>query len=104
MLHDSRKSLAEHGDKLQVADKTAIENALAELERAISGDDAGQIEAKSRALTQASSKLGEAASKSAQDQTGGGSTQSETSGRRPADDDVVDAEFEEVDERRRASR
>ena len=104
LLHDSRKSLAEHGDKLQVADKTAIENALAELERAISGDDAGQIEAKSRALTQASSKLGEAASKSAQDQTGGGSTQSETSGRRPADDDVVDAEFEEVDERRRASR
>ena len=104
LVHDTEKSLAEHGDKLEARDKSAIESALAELERAISGDEAGQIEAKSRALSQASSKLGEAAYKSAQGQTGGGSTQSGTSGRRSADDDVVDAEFEEVDERKRAGR
>src|ERR1700733_2658150 len=61
LVHDIEKSLAEHGGKLEARDKTAIENALAELEHAISNDDAGQIEAKSRALTQASSKLGEAA-------------------------------------------
>ena len=104
LVHDTEKSLAEHGGKLEARDKTAIENALAELEHAISGDDAGQIEAKSRALTQASSKLGEAVYKSAQGQPGGGSTQSGTSGRRSGDDDVVDAEFEEVDERKRAGR
>ena len=104
LVHDTEKSLAEHGGKLEARDKTAIENALSELKHAISDDDAGQIEAKSRALTQASSKLGEAAYKSAQGQTGGGSTQSGTSGRRSADDDVVDAEFEEVDERKRAGR
>jgi molecular chaperone DnaK len=103
LVHDTEKSLAEHGGKLEARDKTAIENALAELEHAISDDDAGQIEAKSRALSQASSKLGEAGYKSAQGQTGGGST-SGTSGRRSADDDVVDAEFEEVDERKRAGR
>src|ERR1700693_3223082 len=102
LVHDTAKSLTEHGGKLEARDKTAIENALAELEHAISDDDAGQIEAKSRALTQASSKLGEADYKSAQGQTGGGSTQSGTSGRRSVDDDVVDAEFEEVDERKRA--
>ena len=104
LVHDTEKSLAEHGGKLEARDKTAIENALAELEHAISDDDAGQIEAKSRGLSQASSKLGEAAYKSAQGQTGGGSTQSGTSGRRSADDDVVDAEFEEVDEPKGAGR
>jgi molecular chaperone DnaK len=104
LVHDTEKSLAEHGGKLESRDKIAIENALAELKSAISGDDAGQIEAKSRALSQASSKLGEAVYKSAQGQPGGGSTESGTSGRRSGDDDVVDAEFEDVDERKRAGR
>jgi molecular chaperone DnaK len=104
LVHDTEKSLAEHGDKLESRDRTAIENALAELKSAISGDDAGQIEAKARALSQAASKLGEAVSRSAQGQPGEGSTQSGTSGRRSGDDDVVDAEFEEVDERKRAGR
>jgi molecular chaperone DnaK len=100
LTHATEKSLAEHGDKLAAADKAAIETALADLKSASAGDDAGQIEAKSRALAQASTKLGEAVYKATQGQAG--SDQTATSKGGGGDDKVVDAEFEEVDEQKRS--
>ncbi len=101
LVHSTEKSLAEHGDKLNAADKSAIDRALADLKSAIGGDDAGQIEAKSRTLTQVSSKLGEAVYKATQAQAGdagGQATQPGGTGK----DEVVDAEFEDVDQQKRS--
>jgi len=100
LSHATEKSLAEHGDKLAAADKAAIETALADLKSASAGDDAGQIEAKSRALSQASTKLGEAVHKATQAQAGGAGDQAATT--KGDDDKVVDAEFEEVNEQKRS--
>ena len=102
LTHSTEKSLAEHGDKLGAVDKAAIETALADLKSASAGDDAGQIEAKSRALAQASTKLGEAVYKATQAQAGGAGDQTATSKGAAGDDKVVDAEFEEVNEQKRS--
>jgi molecular chaperone DnaK len=101
LVHSTEKSLAEHGDKLNAADKSAIDRALADLKTVIGGDDAGQIEAKSRALTQVSSKLGEAVYKAAQAQAGGAGGQATQPGG-TGKDDVVDAQFEDVDQQKRS--
>jgi molecular chaperone DnaK len=103
LVHSTEKSLAEHGDKLNAADKSAIDRALADLKSVIGGDDAGQIEAKSRALTQVSSKLGEAVYKAAQAQSGGAGGQATQPGG-TGKDEVVDAEFEDVDQQKRSQR
>jgi molecular chaperone DnaK len=102
LTHSTEKSLAEHGDKLGAVDKAAIETALADLKSASAGDDAGQIEAKSRALAQASTKLGEAVYKATQAQAGGAGDQTATSNGVAGDDKVIDAEFEEVDKQKRS--
>ncbi|MDB5397219.1 MAG: chaperone protein DnaK [Rhodospirillales bacterium] len=102
LAHSTEKSLAEHGDKLEAADKAAIESAISELRSALAGDDAEQIKAKSQALTQVSTKLGEAVYKATQAQAGGASDQGTTSKGAASDDNVVDAEFDEVDEHRRS--
>ncbi|WP_020188278.1 molecular chaperone DnaK [Methylopila sp. 73B] len=100
LVHSTEKSLAEHGGKLQSADKTAIETALAELKAAVAGEDVSLIETKSQALSQASTKIDQAAN-SAADAQGDGEAGSAGG---PEEDDVVDAEFEEVDEQKRAKR
>jgi molecular chaperone DnaK len=102
LTNSTEKSLAEHGDKLAVADKAAIETALSDLKSAVGGGDAGQIETKSRALAQASTKLGEAVYKAAQGQAGGTRDQTATSKGASGGDDVVDAEFEDVDAQKRS--
>jgi molecular chaperone DnaK len=101
LIHATETSLNEHGGKLSPADRTAIETALNALKSAVSGNDQGEIEARSRALSQASSKLAEAATQSAQ--APGGDTAGRSTGD-TGDDNVVDAEFEEVDPQKRASR
>jgi molecular chaperone DnaK len=98
LVHSTEKSLAEHGAKLASTDKSAIEKALAELKSSIAGDDAAAIEGKARALAQASIRLGEAGYKSAQDTSPQGGPQ-DAGGK----DDVVDAEFEDVDQQKRSS-
>jgi molecular chaperone DnaK len=102
LTHSTEKSLAEHGDKLEAAHKAAIETALSDLKSAVAGDDTGRIEAKSRALAQASTKLGEAVYKATQGQAGGAGDQTATSKGAAGDDKVVDAEFEEVNEQKRS--
>ncbi len=95
--HGVRKSVAEHGDKLDAGDKSAIEAALKDLEDAIKGDAKAAIEAKTEALMSASQKLGEKmyAQDPAAAAAAGGASAGATAGH--ADDDtVVDAEFKEV--------
>jgi molecular chaperone DnaK len=95
MVHGTRKQIEEAGDALPAEDKEAIEAALTELEAAIKGDNKEEIEAKTQALAEKSQKLMEIAQAKAQQQQGGADAGAEQS---PAkqDDDVVDAEFEEV--------
>jgi molecular chaperone DnaK len=105
MVHSVRKSLAEHGEKLDADEKAKIEAALKEAEEAIKGDDQAVIEGKTEALMSASQKLGEkvyaeqaaaaAAAGGAAGAAPGGADASKP-GARPADDNVVDADFKEV--------
>jgi molecular chaperone DnaK len=94
MVHSVKKSLTEHGDKLDATEKEAIENALKEVEEAMKADDKDAIEAKTNALMEASQKLGEKvyAEQQAQANTESAQPQEE----KTVDAEVVDAEFEEV--------
>jgi molecular chaperone DnaK len=91
VIHSTEKALAEHGDKVSADEKAAIETALADLKGVLDSGDADAIGVKSKALIDASMKLGEAMYKAQQGDAGG------EDAARPADDGVVDAEFEEVD-------
>ncbi len=98
MVHATEKALTEHGSKVGEAERTAIENAMADLKEALKGDDAAAITEKTNTLSQASMKLGEAMYKQAQEaQQPGSETGAQASGGAPKDD-VVDAEFTEVDD------
>ncbi|TPV55657.1 molecular chaperone DnaK [Aestuariibacter sp. GS-14] len=94
MIHATRKQLEEVGDALSADDKAPIEAALSALETAAKGEDKAAIEAKTQELIQASSKLMEAA-QAQQAAAGAGATDAGASKGKP-EDDVVDAEFEEV--------
>src|SRR5881296_634984 len=98
LVHATEKALAEHGSKVGEGDRRAIENAMADLKEALKGSDAEAITAKTNALAQASMKLGEAMYKQTEEGAaaaggpgGGGDGPGKT-------DDVVDAEFTEVDD------
>jgi molecular chaperone DnaK len=99
MIHATRKGLEEIGDKIDAAEKEQIESAIKDLDVAMKGDDKDDIEAKTKALTDASGKMAEKlyAEKSGGAESGeaGAEAASDTGG-----DDVVDAEFEEVDDKK----
>jgi len=94
LVHSTEGSLKEHGGKLAAPDRKAIEDAVAALRKAAEGEDVGDIRAKMETLAQASMKLGEAVY-SAQ-QGGAGDNADAASG--DAQSDVVDVDFEEVDD------
>ncbi|MGE0080312.1 MAG: molecular chaperone DnaK [Thiohalomonadaceae bacterium] len=95
LIHATRKSMAELGDKLEAGEKESIEAAIKDLEEAIKGEDKDAIEAKTAALTQASGKMAERVY--AQAQAAGEQAGAEAGGAKAgAKEDVVDAEFEEV--------
>jgi molecular chaperone DnaK len=101
MVHSVRKSLTEYGDKLDAAEKEKIEAAIKDVDEAIKGDDKDDIEAKTNVLMTASQKLGEkmyADMQAAQAAAGAapGGAADAASEAKPADDNVVDAEFKEV--------
>jgi molecular chaperone DnaK len=98
LIHSTEKSLKEAGDKLPAADKTTIEDAIANLKTAAKSDDVGEIRAKLTALAQASLKLGEAV-------YGGGQGGGDAGGQKKAGDgdNVVDADFEEVKDDKKKS-
>src|SRR3954469_21703832 len=89
LVHSTEKALAEHGSKVAETERRAIEDAVSDLKEALKGDDAESIKAKTQTLAQASMKLGEAMYKQ----------QAEADAKKDAaKDDVVDAEFTEVDD------
>ncbi len=96
LIHTTEKNLTEHGDALGADEKGEIEKAVNELKSALEGDnlDPEDIKAKTDALMNASMKLGEAMYKAQQESAGAEAPQQEDA---PADDGVVDADFEEVD-------
>jgi molecular chaperone DnaK len=91
VIHSTEKAMAEHGDKVSSEEKTAIETAITDLKAVLEGGDSDEIAVKTKALIDASMKLGEAMYKAQQGDAGGGA------GDQASDDGVVDAEFEEVD-------
>jgi molecular chaperone DnaK len=100
MIHSVQKSLKEHGDKLSDDEKGKIEAALKDAEEALKSGDKDTIEAKTRALTEASHKLAEKMYAQEQTQQGqgqpGGESAPQGGGEKPVEGEVVDAEFEEV--------
>jgi molecular chaperone DnaK len=97
LVHSTEKTLTEHGSKVGEADRRAIENAMADLKEALKGTDAEAITAKTNALAQASMKLGEAVYKQAAEaQPGDGADGAGAA--EGKNEDVVDAEFTEVDD------
>lgn len=100
LVHATRKSLTEYGDKLEASEKEAIESAIKDLEEAIKGDNKEEIESKTQALLTSSQKLGEkmyadmqAQQAAAQAAGAAGAAEADAA---PQDDNVVDADFTEV--------
>jgi molecular chaperone DnaK len=113
LVHSVRKSLGEHGEKLDAGEKEKIEAALKDLEETLKGEDQAAIEAKTEALMTASQKLGEKmyADAQAAAQAAGGAAGAEAGGgaggaqhaeahQGAGDDNVVDAEFKEVKDKK----
>jgi molecular chaperone DnaK len=96
LVHSTEKALSEHGDKISGEDRSAIDVAMTELKTALEGEDAEAIQAKTQALSQAAMKLGEAMYKA--QQSGAAGDAGAAGGASQADEGVVDAEFEEVDD------
>ncbi len=111
LIHSTEKAVKENGDKVGEAEKTAIENAIADLKETLKTDDADAIAAKTQTLAQTSMKLGEAMYKAAQAQqaaagaagAGAGAQAGPANGEAKKDDNVVDAEFSEVDDSKKQS-
>src|SRR6476660_514284 len=102
LIHSTEKQLAEHGDKVSAEVKEEIEKALTEAKAAVESGDSDEMQQKTAALTQAAMKLGQAMYEQQQaqaQQTGeAGAAEGEAGGEQPAQEEVVDAEFSEVDE------
>ncbi|WP_028878137.1 molecular chaperone DnaK [Terasakiella pusilla] len=98
LIHTTEKNLTEHGSALSADEKGEIETAINDLKSALEGDniDVEDVKAKTDALMNASMKLGEAMYK-AQQEAEGGEAAGAAADEAPADDGVVDADFEEVD-------
>ncbi|CAO4144401.1 molecular chaperone DnaK [Methylorubrum aminovorans] len=102
LIHATEKSVAEYGDKVSAADKGAIESAITALRSALEGEDAEGIKAKTNDLMQASMKLGEAMYAASQAEGAPGAEGAAASAEKK--DDVIDADFQEVDENERKKR
>jgi molecular chaperone DnaK len=109
LVHTTERTLKEAGDKVPAGEREAVEAAIRDLKGVTAGEDVGQIKAKTETLAQASMKIGEAMYKA---QQGGGASGGDPgsgpgagpgAGAPGGGDKVVDADFEEVDERKKHS-
>jgi len=100
MIHATKKSLDELGDKVDESEKSSIESAISDLEEVMKGEDKDAIESKTQVLTELSGKLAEKLYSQADAE--GGATATDANAQASNNDDVVDAEFEEVDEDKKA--
>src|SRR5690242_4024922 len=108
LVHQTEKSLKEYGDKVAANDRSAIENALSDLRSALESNNLDQIKSKTQALGQVSMKIGEALYKAQaaggpQPGESAGPTGGASGGGAAGSEKVVDADFEEVDEKKRGS-
>ena len=103
LLHSTRKSLEEHGDKVDGSTVEVIELAANALEETLKSEDAGKIKGGIQNLTDAAMKLGEAIYKAEQAKAGDADEMDVEDGPRGVDDDIVDADFEDMgdDDKRR---
>jgi molecular chaperone DnaK len=97
LMHSTKKSLEEHGDKVDPSTVEAIELAMQPLEDALKTDDTSRIKGAMQNLTESAMKLGEAIYKASQEADGG----DEPDEARSVDDDIVDADFEDLGEKKR---
>jgi len=95
LVHSSEKSLKEYGDKVSEADRTAIADAIAALKTAAEGDDVEAINARTQTLAEVSMKLGQAMYEASQKETAEADAKADAA---KDGSDVVDADFEEIDE------
>jgi molecular chaperone DnaK len=100
LIYTTEKSLKDHGDKVDEATRAAIQQAMDELKKAIEGDNTEEIKKKTEALATASHKLAEAMYKQTQAGAGTGQPGEAAEPGGPAEEGVVDAEFEEVDDKK----
>jgi molecular chaperone DnaK len=98
MIHATNKSVEELGEKVEEQEKKDIDAAIAELEEAIKGDDKEAIEEKTKNLTEVAGKLAERAYAQANEQSEATGAEGGAESEAPDDENVVDAEFEEVDD------
>jgi molecular chaperone DnaK len=102
MIHATEKSLKEYGDKVGEDERKAIEDGIAALRQVIEGDDTGEIKEKTNALAESAMKLGEAMYKAQAEAEAGPEPEEDEAaaadGDAAADEKVVDADFEEIDE------
>ena len=96
LIHSTDKNLKEHGSKVSDADKKAIEDASSQLKEALKGENTDDIKKKTEALVQASMKLGEAIYKSQQNTKPDSNKDDGKDDKGKKEDNVVDADFEEV--------
>ncbi|OQY21432.1 MAG: molecular chaperone DnaK [Desulfobacteraceae bacterium 4572_35.2] len=101
LVYSTEKSLKDNADKVDDETKTAIESALEELKKVMEGDDVEAINKAVEALSQASHKLAEAMYAEAQAEAGAAGEEGGATEEPAADEDVVDAEFEEVDDEKK---
>jgi molecular chaperone DnaK len=103
LIHGTKKSLEDHGDKVDGSTVEVIELAIKALEETLETEDAGKIKGGIQNLTEASMKLGEAIYKASQDEAAASDTDAEPDDTpRGVDDDIVDADFEDLDDDKRA--
>ena len=98
LIHDAEKAMKEYGDKVSAADKSAIEAAITALRASLEGDDVEAIKARTNDLMQAQMKLGESMYKAQQAAGPEGAA-----GEQGPKDDVIDADFREVDDDKKKS-
>jgi molecular chaperone DnaK len=108
LIYATEKSMKEHGDKIGADDRQAIEAAISDLRGVLDTADAATLKSKTETLAQLSMKLGEAMYQAQADASGGGDGDSSSggsggSGSAGGDDNVVDADFEEVDDDKKKS-
>ena len=97
LIHAAKKSLEDLGEKVDGADRSAVESAISDLEKVLKENNKDAIEAKTKVLEAAFGKIAQA---NPQGQAGGFDANAAQSAEKPKDDDVVDAEFEEVDDKK----
>ena len=100
LIHATEKSMEEHGDKVDPSTIEAIELAISALKEQLDSEDAGKIKSGIQNVTDAAMKLGEAIYKAEQSEGGAGSEEADADEPRGVDDDIVDADFEDLDDKK----